>query len=49
MSESLFISVIIPTLGRPQYLSRTVADLQSQSYTNAEIIIVDQHDFKRIA
>ena len=42
MSESLFISVIIPTLGRQQYLSRTVADLQSQSYTNAEIIVVDQ-------
>jgi len=34
--------VIIPTLGRQQYLSRTVADLQSQSYTNAEIIVVDQ-------
>ena len=42
MSESLFISVIISTLGRPQYLSRTIADLQSQSYTNAEIIVVDQ-------
>jgi len=42
MSDSLFISVIIPTLGRPQYLRRTLADLQSQSYTNAEIVIVDQ-------
>lgn len=42
MSESFFISVIIPTLGRPWYLSRTVANLQSQSYTNAEIIVVDQ-------
>jgi GT2 family glycosyltransferase len=42
MSESLFVSVIIPTLCRPQYLSRTVADLQGQSYTNAEVIVVDQ-------
>jgi len=42
MSESLFISVIIPTLDRPRFLSRTVADLCAQSYKNAEIIIVDQ-------
>jgi GT2 family glycosyltransferase len=42
MSEPLFISVIIPTLDRPRYLSRTVADLCAQSYKNAEIIIVDQ-------
>ena len=42
MSDSLFVSVIIPTLDRPGYLSRTVADLQAQSYRNAEIIIVDQ-------
>ena len=42
MSKSLFISVVIPTLHRPRYLSRTVENLQSQSFTNAEIIIVDQ-------
>jgi len=42
VSDSLFISVIIPTLDRPGFLSRTVADLQRQSYKNAEIIIVDQ-------
>jgi len=42
MNEPLYISVIIPTLDRPRYLSRTVADLQAQTYKNAEIIIVDQ-------
>jgi GT2 family glycosyltransferase len=42
MSKSPFISVIIPTLHRSRYLSPTVANLQSQSFTNAEIIIVDQ-------
>jgi|SRR5271157_5476708 len=42
MSEPLFVSAIIPTLGRPEYIRRTVADLQAQSYPSAEIIVVDQ-------
>lgn len=42
MSDPLFVSAIIPTLGRPEYVRRTVADLQAQSYPNAEIIVVDQ-------
>jgi len=42
MSEPLFVSVIIPTLNRPQNLRRTVADVCSQSYRRAEIIVVDQ-------
>ncbi len=42
VSEPIFVSVIIPTVGRQPYVSRTVADLHVQSYRNAEIIIVDQ-------
>lgn len=39
-----FISVIIPTLNRYEYLKDVLHDLEDQSYTNFEVIIVDQTD-----
>lgn len=37
------ISVIIPTYGRPDYLLRAIRSVESQSYLNVEIIIVDDN------
>ena len=39
-----FISVIIPTLNRYQYLKDVLLDLEKQDYKNFEVIIVDQSD-----
>ncbi len=39
-----FISVIIPTLNRYDYLKEVLTDLENQSYTNFEVIIIDQSD-----
>ena len=38
------VSVIIPTLNRYDYLKRVLQDLEQQTYTNFEVIIVDQTD-----
>ena len=42
--EQPFISVIIPTLNRYQYLKDVLIDLEKQVYKNFEVIIVDQSD-----
>ena len=39
-----FISVIIPTLNRYDYLKDVLKDLENQTYKNFEVIIVDQTD-----
>jgi len=39
-----FVSVVIPTLNRYQYLRDVLRDLEKQSYKNFEVIIVDQTD-----
>lgn len=39
-----FVSVIIPTLNRYQYLKDVLRDLENQTYKNFEVIIVDQTD-----
>ncbi len=38
------VAVIIPTLNRYQYLKDVLKDLELQTYTNFEVIIVDQSD-----
>ena len=38
------ISVVIPTLNRYDYLKDVLKDLEKQSYTHFEVIIVDQTD-----
>lgn len=43
MGEKM-VSVIIPTYGRPQYLSRAIKSVINQSYNNVEIIIVDDNN-----
>ncbi|WP_339887764.1 glycosyltransferase family A protein [uncultured Flavobacterium sp.] len=43
-----FVSVVIPTLNRYEYLKDVLRDLENQSYKNFEVIIVDQTDnFKK--
>lgn len=37
------VSVLIPTLNRPQYLADFLADLQSQSLVPKEVIIIEQN------
>lgn len=39
-----FISVVIPTLNRYQYLAAVLKDLENQTYKNFEVIVVDQTD-----
>lgn len=39
-----FISVIIPTLNRYEYLKDVFKDLERQTYKNFEVIVVDQTD-----
>jgi len=38
------VAVIIPTLNRYKYLKDVLTDLEKQTYTNFEVIIVDQTD-----
>lgn len=39
-----FVSVVIPTLNRYQYLKDVLHDLENQTYKNFEVIVVDQTD-----
>ncbi len=39
-----FVSVVIPTLNRYQYLKDVLIDLENQSFQNFEVIIIDQSD-----
>jgi len=39
-----FVSVVIPTLNRYEYLKDVLRDLENQTYKNFEVIIVDQTD-----
>ncbi len=39
-----FVSVIIPTLNRYEYLKDVLEDLEKQTYQNFEVIVVDQSD-----
>jgi len=38
------VSVIIPTLNRYEYLADVLKDLEKQTYSNFEVIVVDQSD-----
>jgi len=38
------VSVIIPTLNRYEYLKAVLKDLETQDYSNFEVIVVDQSD-----
>lgn len=42
--DNPLISVVIPTLSRYKYLKDVLADLEKQTYTNFEVIVVDQTD-----
>lgn len=41
MIDKSFVSVIIPTFNRAQFLSRAIESLQDQVYSNVEVIVVD--------
>ncbi|CAM3438743.1 glycosyltransferase family 2 protein [Aequorivita lipolytica] len=43
----MFISVIIPTRNRYEYITLLVDDLQNQTVSNFEIIVIDQSDNKQ--
>ncbi|WP_353777918.1 glycosyltransferase [Winogradskyella sp. 3972H.M.0a.05] len=42
VEQSPFVSVIIPTLNRYEYLKDVLKDLEKQNYSNFEVIVVDQ-------
>lgn len=42
IDEKPFVSVVIPTLNRYEYLKDVLEDLEKQEYKNFEVIIVDQ-------
>ena len=44
LSQQPLVSVIIPTLNRYQYLKDALLDLEQQTYSNFELIIVDQSE-----
>lgn len=47
VASNPFISIVIPTLNRYDYLKDVLKDLESQTYKNFEVIIVDQTDAYR--
>lgn len=49
VASNPFISVVIPTLNRYEYLKDVLKDLENQTYKNFEVIIVDQTDNFRAA
>ncbi|MEH6764535.1 MAG: glycosyltransferase family A protein [Aequorivita antarctica] len=42
VSENPFVSIVIPTLNRYEYLKDVLEDLEKQEHQNFEVIIVDQ-------
>lgn len=42
ISENPFVTVVIPTLNRYDYLKDVLLDLEQQDYKNFEVIVVDQ-------
>lgn len=42
LSEKPFVSIVIPTLNRYEYLKDVLEDLEKQDYTNFEVLVVDQ-------
>jgi len=44
LEKKPFISVVIPTLNRYEYLNDVFKDLELQTYANFEVIVVDQTD-----
>lgn len=44
IKEQPLISVVIPTLNRYEYLKDVFRDLENQTYSNFEVIVVDQTD-----
>lgn len=44
LAKRPLVSIIIPTLNRYQYLKDALEDLQKQTYSNFEVIIIDQSD-----
>lgn len=44
LNEKPLVSIIIPTLNRYKYLKDVFRDLEKQTYTNFEVIVVDQTD-----
>jgi glycosyltransferase involved in cell wall biosynthesis len=38
------VSVVLPTYGRPDYLRRAVESVFTQSYTNIELIVIDDNE-----
>lgn len=41
MDNSIFFSIIIPTYNRADFIGKTIISLLSQTYTNFELIVVD--------
>ena len=44
MSKNPFVSVVIPTYGRSELLSRVIDSVLDQTYDNIKIIVVDDND-----
>src|SRR5690554_6558452 len=44
VSEAPMVSVVIPTLNRYEYLKDVLSDFEKQTYSNFEIIIIDQSE-----
>lgn len=44
MLEKPLVSVVIPTYGRPAFLTRCIESVLKQTYQNIEIIVVDDND-----
>ncbi len=44
MRSRPFVSVVIPTLNRYEYLEKVLADLEKQNYKNFEVVVCDQSE-----
>lgn len=44
VNSNTFVSIIIPTLNRYNYLKDTLSDLCNQTHENFEVIVIDQSD-----